>query len=742
MIIFRSLFKLKCVCCFICLVLAVPVFAQEYVVTRPKIALVLGGGGARGAAHVGVLKVLEEQRVPVDYIVGTSMGALVAGLYVSGISPEEMETLFNEIDWDSLFKDKPTDDYLPFRLKGDEQRFMVLETGIKQGKIVLPRGFIAGQKLSFFLKKMTLPVSDIENFDQLPIPYRAVAADIGTGDAFIFDHGNIAEAMRASMTIPGVFSPVEIDGHVLVDGGVVNNVPIDVARDMGADIIIVVEVGPVLENTEKLKSAVAIMMQSLDILGKGDVQRKLALLSEDDILIQPDVGSIETGSFYQAPEAVITGEKAARKAENSFSKFGVSAKEYEAYLTRLRPEKKDPITIDFIEVANPEKLRPEIIKGRLSVKTGEELDLKRLQKDLTRVYAMGDFEKVEFDVVRRDSQRGLYIKTKEKEWGPDYLRFGLNLNSDSTGDSEYTALADYRMTQINSLGGEWRNIFQFGATTGLFSEFHQPLDVYNRFFIAPNFRIERYLSDVYENDDRVAEYRVDYHGAGVNLGVNVSSYTQFKMGLTRGSIEANSGIGGVALPEFNSIQEGAFTAKLIYDQLDSHIFPSRGIQSQLALYLSDKKLGADFNYEKLKFDLMKARTYYRKHTFVAGCEAGMSVDEDTPFYDQFTLGGFLSLSGYEENQLRAQHSGLGRLIYFYTLGDDASGVARNIHLGAALEYGNVWDDFDDIAFNDSRLSGTVFVGMKTMLGPLYFGYGLAEGYSDGRLYLFLGQTFY
>lgn len=711
-------------------------------ITRPKIALVLGGGGARGAAHVGVLKVLEEQRVPIDYIVGTSMGAIVAGLYVSGKSPEEMARIFDEIDWNGFFSDKPTDDYLPFRRKNDEQRLMNFETGYRKGKIILPRGFIAGQKLGFFLKRLTKDAAHIKDFDCLPIPFRAVATNIGSGEVYIFDHGNIADAMRASMSIPGAFSPIEVDGKILVDGGVVNNIPVDVAKKMGADIIIAVDVGPALDKPENLQSAVAIMMQALDILGSDDAKRQLALLDKDDIIVKPQVGGIAVGSFNKTPEAVTAGEQAARKIADSFAKYSISEKEYKEYLSRLRPADSDPMIVGFVEVSKPKKLSPETVKARIATHPGDSLDMRKWEKDLNRIYAMGDFEKIDYDVIEKDGQRGLYVKTKEKEWGPNYLRFGLNLNSDSTGNSEYTLLADFRMTQINSLGGEWRNTFGFGANTGIDSEFHQPLDVCNRFFIAPNFSIQRYLYDIYQEDHRIAEYRVDHNSAGINLGMNFCSYTQFKIGVKRGSIEAEPEVGGMALPEFESIQEGAFTAQILYDQFDSHIFPKHGSQAKAVLYVSDKKVGADFNYEKMELGFTRARTLSNKHTLVIAGEAGTSVDEDTPFYDQFTLGGFLSLSGYGEKQLRGMHRGLGRVIYYYTLGDDDAGIASNIHLGAAVEYGDVWNRRGDIDLDDMRLNGTVFVGMKTLLGPLYFGYGRAEGSTDGRIYLFLGQTFY
>ncbi|KKM18782.1 hypothetical protein LCGC14_1662220, partial [marine sediment metagenome] len=239
---------------------------KEDTLNRPKIGLVLGGGGARGAAHVGVLKVLEEYNVPIDYVVGTSMGSIVGGLYAAGMSPQEMEAIFNLVPWNDLFSDRPPEVLLPFRHKEDNQRLMAFELGVKDGKIVLPKGFIPGQKLGFLLQKLTLNVADIDNFDELPIPFRAVSADLATGEAVVHDHGSLNEAMRASMSIPGVFTPIEIDGRVLVDGGIVNNVPIEIARQIGADVIIAIDVGTPLSKVEDLKDMLDVTMQMIGIL--------------------------------------------------------------------------------------------------------------------------------------------------------------------------------------------------------------------------------------------------------------------------------------------------------------------------------------------------------------------------------------------------------------------------------------------------------------------------------------------
>jgi len=707
---------------------------------RPKIGLVLGGGGARGVAHIGILKVLEENNVPVDYIAGTSMGAIVGGLYASGLSPERIEEIFNEMDWYDIFSDRPSEKYLSFRHKQDQKQLMDFEMGVKNGRLVLPKGFIPGQKLGFELKKLTLHVADIDNFDNLPVPFRAVSADLANGDMVVHNKGNLSEAIRASMSIPGIFPPIKIDGRVLVDGGIVNNLPIDVVKQMGADIIIAVDVGTPLKDTTELRSMVDITVQVINILTMQNVNYSTSLIGEKDILIRPDLGDITAQDFPRTPEAIKIGEKAAQNIADKIKQYSVSPEAYRKYLARQRAGQSPPIKIDFIEVESPVRVSPKAIKGRIKTKVGAPLDLKILEQDLTRIYAMEDFEAVNFKIVERDDEKGLLIDTKEKEWGPNYLRFGLNLLADSDGNSEFTLLTDYRMTQINSLGGEWKNVLEIGRTTGIFSEFHQPLDVQNYFFISPQIAAARFLEDIYEEGGLIAEYRVDYIWGGGDIGVNLGSVVEGRLGIRRGIVQAEPEVGGTSLPEFPDIDKTAIVAKLEYDQLDNHKFPKQGVFAGVDFFMSDKNLGSDYSYQKLGCSLVKATTFKEKHTVLLLIDAGISLDDNTPFYDEFTLGGFLALSGYAEKQLRGQNVGLVDLIYFYNIAR-MTGFINGIYIGGSFEAGNVWNDRHDIDLDDLLFGGTILLGIDTKIGPIYLGYGQSEDSPDGRAYLFLGQIF-
>lgn len=704
---------------------------------RPKIALVLGGGGARGAAHAGVLKVLEANHVPIDFIVGTSMGSIVGGLYAAGYSPEEIEDLFKEIDWNEMLSDRPTEDVLPFRNKKDFQRLSNLEMGIKNGKILFPRGIIAGQKLDFMLNKLTIHTIDIQNFDKLGIPFRAVATDVVTGEMVVFDKGNLAQAIRASMSVPGAFPPVKIGGKLLVDGFVAKNVPVEIAKQWGADIIIAVDVGVELLKEEDLKTLVDITSQMFNILSQKNVDESLKLLTEKDILIKPDLHGIGQGDFVKTPEAAKRGQEKALEYVDQIKRYSVSQKEYQTFLAHQRVHEKDPIVIDAVEVEKPKRVNEYLVKGQIKTKPGKPLDFKQLERDVTNIYAIGDFETVGFNIVEKDGKKDLVFNTQEKSWGPRYLRFGLNLESDVSGSNNYTTILDYRHTQLNSLGAEWKLIGQIGQNSGVFTDFYQPLDAQNYFFVDPQLKYMQTMQDVYSGSKKITQYKTIEKGGGFDVGVNLKSYMEMRVGLRRSVVNAEPEI-GTALPSYDDIQKGGFLAQVDFDQLDDHRFPTRGIKAEAHLFLSEAGLGADQSYEKLDAQISKATTINKRHTIVAAVKGGLSLDDKTPYYDQFSAGGFLDLSGLAQDQLRGKNVGIGEFVYYYKL-IDTRGFANKVYIGGSFEAGNVWENKDQFG-KDLIYGGSAFIGLDTVLGPLYIGYGLADGY-NGRAFVYLGRTF-
>ena len=704
---------------------------------RPRIGLVLGGGGAKGAAHIGVLKVLEELKVPIDCIAGTSMGAVVGGLYASGMSPAEIEEVLTSVDWDNLFTDTPPRAEIDFKRKREDLTILFVEFGYKRGRLRTPRAFIAGQKIGLLFEGLLMPVSNIKDFDKLPTPYRAVASDLETGKAVVLKSGRLSDAARASMSVPGVFPPVEVDGHLLADGGIVRNLPVDIVRAMGADIIIAVDVGKPLLPKEDLRFYPAIMNQMIDIMIKENVNAQVDKLQDKDVFIRPDLGTIGSGDFNRGKEAIERGLKAARDKEADLRRLSVSDAEY--LLCRQGHERKpiESLQVGSVAIKGLVRVSPDTVRNKLEVRDGEEISVAELKHQAGLVYGMGDFEQVALEAERRDNSAtyDLTVHAQEKSWGPNYFGFGLSLASSTRGDSEFNILGDYTMRWLNRLGAEWKNQVQYGSHKRIFSEFYQPLEHSRTFFAAPRVSWDQSYIDLYQGNDIITQYQLTRSIAGVDFGIQPWTYGDIRLGYEGGTANLNVHRGTFDLPREN-VDLSGIRFRVIADQLDNVHFPHTGYFGVIDYYASQPGLGADDRYQNLTVSLTKAFTY-RSYTLLASGRFDTYISDPVPFYETFTLGGLWNLTGYQKDQLRGQQVGIGRLITYWKA---THGLFGDFYVGGSLEAGNVWQSGESPAFNDLLLAGSVFMGYDTVLGPIYLAFGTAE---EGRasFYVYLGRIF-
>ena len=389
---------------------------------RPRIGLVLGGGGARGAAHIGVLKELERLQIPIDAIAGTSMGAIVGGLYATGVDAEELRQLVASLDWAAALSDEPDREDLSFRRKQDDREFPVnLELGVNGTDLVLPKGVIQGQKLDLLLRELTIRASHIRNFDDLPIPFRAIATDIVVGEMVVLDSGDLAQAIRASMSVPGVFAPAEIGGQLLVDGGAVGNLPVDIMKSMGVDIVIAVDVEFPLYGPDELDSVLTISEQMLTIMIRKETLRQIDLLSSDDILIRPDLGTYASANFADTAETIEPGSTAALQKSQQLSRYSLTDSRWTEYLAsrRLLPATDEKLA--FVRVVHDGKLSPQVLESRLTVKPGDAVNTAVLAKNANRLYGLQLYEHVGYRLLEEGGQTGVEYSATAKSWGPDIL---------------------------------------------------------------------------------------------------------------------------------------------------------------------------------------------------------------------------------------------------------------------------------------------------------------------------------
>ena len=707
---------------------------------RPRIGLALSGGGARGAAHIGVLKVLEELRVPVDCVTGTSMGSVVGGSFAAGTTPADMERIVTQTDWSEVFTDRPPRAEISPRLKQDDYKGLFApEFGVRRGSLVVQKGIVSGVNIESFLRYLTQQSGNVADFRRLPVPFRAVATDIETGEAVILDHGSLYRAMRASMAIPGAVAPVEIDGRLLVDGGIANNLPIDVARRICGDVIIAVNIStPPLER-EQITSALSIVGQLINFLGKERVDKQLASLSKRDVLISPELGDISSGSFERMTEAIKIGEAAARSQADELRRYSLPKAEYEALRKRQIVARRESLgRIDEIRFEGIERTNSAVLRQLMKTKPGDEVTEASLTQDLRRIYGRGDFESVDYRIDESQTGRALVIRVREKETGPDYIRFGLTLATEGKGDSYFNLIASYRATWVNRFGAEWKLETQVGQNSYAFTEFYQPLTRYGDFFIAPYAQAGQSYRGVYSGDDRVAEYVVRENRAGLDAGTNFGQWGELRLGPLWRTVKADVQTGSPILPPVDTNASGA-RVRLFADRLDQVWFSRDGHRLVLNGFRSYETMGADVDYSRGELSYIRPWSY-GEHTFQLGVYGGTNFGTSLPAYDSFALGGPFRLSAYAINQFSGQQAAFGSLRYFNQVKRLPSPLGSGVYAGASLELGRV-NKLDDARDTTGNLeSGSIFLGADTFLGPAWIGAGFAPG-GIRSLFLLVGAPF-
>ena len=538
------------------------------------------------------------------------------------------------------------------------------------------------------------------------------------------------------MSVPSIFAPVEMGGRLLVDGGVSNNLPVDVARDMGADIVIAVDISTPLKKREELTSAVSITLQLTGILTRRNTEKQIATLSGKDILIVPDLGGISSADFKESGQAVPKGRAAAEQHREQLAGLAIPEANYADLVGALTARKTTAPVIDFVKLDNRSRVSDAVIMARLHVKTGEPLDVQALDHDIGIIYGLELFENVDYEVVEEDGKNGLLIHVRGRSWGPNYLQFGLRLADNFKGESAYNFGVAYTRTAINRLNGEWRTAAQIGENLGIATEIYQPLDVESRYFINPRlfYADENYYA-FSPDDDILAEYRVSRYGIDIGGGREFGAWGEARLGYRRFAGDLEVSIGDPTLPVDN-FNNGELYGRLAVDKLDDLNFPRAGYFGRLEYLWSDTALGADSDFDQILLNGGFAYTWNR-NTLLAGATLFTTPDNDAPVQNLFRLGGLFNLSGYQMDELSGQQLGLLRLIYMRRIGDFDF---LSMYLGGSLEAGNTWQLTDDIQFNNLIGAGSLFIGLDTFIGPLYIAYGVAENNHDS-FYLYLGKIF-
>ncbi|GAA5178023.1 patatin-like phospholipase family protein [Niveibacterium umoris] len=727
---------------------AAPAAASNAATTaaRPKIGLVLGGGGARGLAHVGVIEQLERMRVPIDCIAGTSAGALVGGIYASGMPVPEIVRNLEQADWDRLIGGTPDRRNLPYTRKRDDYQNLAAATfGLDAEGLKVPRSVVGSQFIDRFLREMTRDIYK-ESFNDLPIPFEAVATDLEKGDMRVFKSGDLAIALRASMAVPGVFDVVDDNGRLLVDGMFVRNLPVENLKDRSpgscaADIVIVVDVGTPMLKTEQIRTFLDVASQAMNIATGRNVIEQRKLIGPSDVLIEPNLDGYTPASFTSVKEIIQRGREAMKPFEARLAGLAMDDTHYRGWLTRIAGRTVEAQKPYDKLVVTPTRFVPldtveSVIAGDVPPATQAQL-LDRFDK----VYDSGDFDSINYRLQTEGGQRIATVTPLERSVGPNYLRMGIDFKLDTYRTASISFLGNYQLTWLNQWGAQWRNDLRLGAETSLQSEFYQPLADTQTFLVGRVAASTSSLPLFDESGNRLFEIGVDARGAELGGGYSFGRFGEIRVTGFTEHLKGEVVTGGFGLTSQVTTRLKGGHALLIVDQLDNPKWPRHGyfLRSD---YVAGKLTDVDDQANLLQFDGDLVGTL-GTYTVRGTARVRGSLDQKLSTVPvPYQLGGFLQLSGLQTNQLTGARTGLGRVMVYKQISALLPQLGSGTYIGGSLEGGKVWNQIFTGTNTKVIPAASAYLGVDTVLGPLYLGLGWSEydGSSKWAGYLYLGYT--
>jgi NTE family protein len=590
------------------------------------------------------------------------------------------------------------------------------------------------------MSRVTLPVTGVRDFDDLSIPFRAIAGDLETGEAVVLDSGQLGQAIRASMTVPAALAPIEIDGRLLVDGGIAMNLPVEVMQRMGADIIIAVDISDNLSTRDELRSVVDVTAQLTSILTLQGTVLQRALLSDSDVLLTPEFSAEQSSlDFGGITETIGTGYEVAMGARAVLEQFALSEADYHAYSRRHTESAEEALpTIDFIRIVNNSRIVDSIIRARLKdIEIGVPLDVDALEVSLNRLYGLELYQNVRYDVVEEGDQTGLELDLIERAWGPNYLQLGLRYTSASDQDANFGLAVSYLRTAINDLGGEVRATIFLGDEPALLTDLYQPLGAKALYFVAPSLNIDSSQLNLFDNGRLVSEVRLREATLEIGLGRELMDWGEVRAGVRTGYGDTKLHVGDPSFSPFVDFRSGELFARFSVDTFDNISFPRSGMLSTVEWLGSGRGLlAADDRFDQLLFDVAIARTWGR-HTMLSSVRYDTTISGTSPLYRISRAGGLFDISGLNSGQLSGQHVARLGAAYYRRIGDLALFPA---FAGVSVEVGNAWQSRDEISLKRSIVGGSLWAGVDTPIGPIYLAYGVSEGGHDA-FYVFMGRVF-
>jgi len=707
---------------------------------RPSVAVVLGGGGAHAIANLGLLEELERQRVPVDLVVGSGIGGVIGGLYAAGMTTAEIRDFFISTDWEDIFNPDTRREDLSYRRKRDDDDFLIkYRVGIKNGQAQLPAALVPNGKLARLLQSVVSHTKGIQDFDDLPLAFRAVTMDLLSGEQVILDSGSLDRAMLATLTAPGTLPPVQIAGRYLVTGSLLNNLPIDVARELGADVIIVADVGPYLRTADEINSIFGIVDQVSHILQRRNSVASLSTLRESDIVVRPAIGPARETDFSALEERFAEGAKAVAAVADRLATIRVSDSEYRDFVANRQKRRATNPVISEIVLANESQVDDALILAQLSQPLNAPLDKEQLDADMRKIYGIGAFSTVDFNLRSRGDETILELRTIESRAGNRFWRFGISLQDDFEGNSAYTGSASFTWTQINRLGAEWRNVLRIGEIQQVATEFYQPVDKLGRYFVSALASFDENNVNSFENGVITDQSRVRRILGQLAVGRIFGNSGEIRVGTVFGSGSTRSNIGS-PFPS-TTFDVGGVTASASYDTLDNVYFPRRGSTASVGWTGLRDSMGATIDLDVVEGTIGTVKSW-GTNTLLGSLKIQTQLKEVTGVENLLSTGGLFNLSGFQRDELSGRHTAVGRVIYYRRIrSNPIRGLLdASLYVGGSVELGNAWQNSSEVKFSNSLFAGSLFLGADTFIGPVYLAGGLAEG-GHSAMYLFIGRPF-
>jgi len=703
---------------------------------RPKVGLVLSGGGAMGIAHIGAIQELERLGIRPDLVVGTSMGSIVGGLYASGMNGKELERAVVTMDWDAIFDTATPRQGLTYRQKQQEAEFPVKPTfGVENGSPQAPAGLVSDANLLLQLRRLLGARAAVPTFDDLPIPFRAVATDIETGEKVVLDRGELAGAMRASMSVPGAFAPYKLNGKLLIDGGMADNVPIDVAREMGADIVIVVATQAELAKAVDIRSVPQVLGQTVTLLILANERQQLATVKPTDVLINVDTEGLGSADFKKGRQFIEIGRKSALRKEADLRR-----------VASLRGASQPPISvspppprIDYVKVENGSRLSDKTLSSYVEPFVGKPLDTEAVVQALQRIRALGGFTRVDFRIEKTDGRTGIIVSAEQRPGDIRRLKPGLTIAAGAENHASFDVSLEYRMMQLDANGSEARFVGSLGERNEFTAEYFKLLDRHQRWFVEPSVQLRKRPVLVYNSTGfRLGEYDAATWQVSIAAGRQIGTFGELRAGVVYGGGDASLQEGAV-LPRDLHFETGQLFAKGGVDTLDSPYFPTKGFRAHVQYTAGLTGLGQEDNFQEVH-----GAAFY-SYSFGANAlnfqvEGGETVQGDLPLPSLYTLGGPFSFPGYSVDELTGDAFVAARIMYRRKLVDHSDSLfGLPLYAGATLVTGNTWTRHG-IDFSNLRVGGNLFVAADTFFGPVFIAVGAAE-HGRTAAYLFVGKPF-